>query len=131
MLTKQCKICEQIKDIKFFHNGIICGICRHAYDTIDKKYMEMKSSALRRKKDWLITLEEFSKIPLFCHYTGVALTFKRKCRNTISIDRLDSSKGYISGNVVFCCADINRMKQEFKVSYFFELCKDIVVYNKL
>lgn len=48
---------------------------------------------------------------------------------TASLDRIDSSKGYIEGNVQWVHKDINRMKQEFSEEYFIQMC-ELVTNNK-
>lgn len=40
-----------------------------------------------------------------CYYTGLPLT-----RSTLTIDRVDSNKGYVKGNVVACHTDANSFK---------------------
>lgn len=40
-----------------------------------------------------------------------------------SIDRIDSSVGYVEGNMQWVHKDVNRMKQEFSESYFIETCR--------
>ena len=59
-----------------------------------------------------------------CYYTGVALTRPEKqtegsprppLRPTdLTIDRVDSSKGYVIGNVVACCNSANNVKAMFE-----------------
>ena len=50
---------------------------------------------------------------------------------TASLDRIDSSKGYIKGNVQWVHKDINRMKWEFSENKFFSLCKLITEYQQI
>lgn len=49
-----------------------------------------------------------------CYYTGIPLTRpepgKTLKASDITIDRIDSTKGYVSGNVVACCNIANNMK---------------------
>lgn len=50
-----------------------------------------------------------------CHYSGIELTpgarpGEQQKFTDFSIDRIDSSKGYIPGNVVACCRAVNEMK---------------------
>lgn len=49
---------------------------------------------------------------------------------TASLDRIDSSKGYIEGNVQWVHKDINCMKMDFSEEYFLKLCNTIVNKNK-
>lgn len=43
-----------------------------------------------------------------------------------SLDRIDSSKGYIKGNVQWTTIDANIAKQDMKESDFIELCQKVV-----
>lgn len=42
-----------------------------------------------------------------------------------SLDRIDSKKGYVVGNVQWVHKDINRMKNTFPQDYFIQVCKQI------
>lgn len=46
----------------------------------------------------------------------------------ISVDRIDSSKGYTKDNVQLVCDIVNRMKLDLNMSKFVELCK--IIYNE-
>lgn len=64
-----------------------------------------------------------------CALSGEKLTFPKKGQKknnfTASLDRIDSSKGYIEGNVQWVHKEINFMKQELSEDRFFELCKNV------
>jgi hypothetical protein len=45
--------------------------------------------------------------------------------HTASIDRVDSDKGYVVGNVQLVHKDVNMAKQQFSQDYFVEMCKAI------
>jgi len=47
-----------------------------------------------------------------------------------SLDRIDSSKGYIEGNVQWIHKDVNMMKYNFNQDYFIKLCKLIASENQ-
>lgn len=47
-----------------------------------------------------------------------------------SLDRIDSSKGYIQGNVQWVHSMVNIMKNEFSEKEFLEMCKHITNYDK-
>lgn len=42
---------------------------------------------------------------------------------TASLDRIDSSKGYVLGNVQWVHKDVNIMKNKFEQAYFTEICR--------
>lgn len=56
-----------------------------------------------------------------CFYTGIALTKSTGKEpngelrlSDATIDRIDVTKGYVSGNVVACCHAANQMKNQFE-----------------
>jgi hypothetical protein len=49
---------------------------------------------------------------------------------TASLDRIDSSKGYILGNIQLVHRDVNRMKSDFEQDYFIKICKLISLKNE-
>lgn len=49
-----------------------------------------------------------------------------RVRTNISIDRIDSSKGYVRGNVQFVCDVVNRMKADMHVTELQYWCKKIL-----
>lgn len=60
-----------------------------------------------------------------CYYSGIE--FNKDYRP--SVDRLDSSKGYIKGNVVICEDKINRMKSDLTLEQFEE--RILNIYNHM
>ena len=65
------------------------------------------------------------------HYLEFLLNLekKRKSDGTASLDRIDSSKGYIEGNIQWVHKDINRMKGDSSDNDFIKLCKIISDFN--
>lgn len=55
-----------------------------------------------------------------CAYTKLPISFEE---STASLDRIDSSKGYVKGNVQWVHKDINRMKMSLSEDRFVELCR--------
>lgn len=76
------------------------------------------------KLDIDYALDLFYKQNKKCALSGIDIFFAKKGQ-TASLDRIDSSKGYIEGNVQWVHKDINRMKQEFTEEYFIDLCTKI------
>jgi hypothetical protein len=60
-----------------------------------------------------------------CKLSGfdIVLPKSGKDISTASVDRIDSSKGYIKGNIQWVHQHINKMKNTFEQSYFIEMCK--------
>lgn len=91
--------------------------------------------ATRRKQnlgfdiDLMYLLELFDAQGGKCALTGVQMTYvagSGKVATNISIDRIDSSKGYVRDNVQFVCDVVNRMKQELSCAELFSWCGKIV-----
>ena len=61
-----------------------------------------------------------------CSLSGESLSMTRSRKpGTASLDRIDSSKDYIEGNVQWLHKDVNLMKQNLPDQYFVEMCKSI------
>ena len=89
-----------------------------------------KGTRGRKKLEFTITIEYiwdlYVKQNRKCVLTGLDITFPKhgKDKNwTASLDRIDSSKGYIIGNVQWVNKDINIMKNKFNEEYFIKMCK--------
>lgn len=78
----------------------------------------------RRPVEFSITLdyvaELYEKQDGKCAYSGLPIDFKSK---TASLDRIDSSKGCIIGNVQWLHKDVNMMKRHYSEDYFLRLCR--------
>lgn len=79
-----------------------CGMCHKHYaiyrrqkDPVYNRYVNFKGNALRRKKEFSITLEEFRE---FCVKTGYIIKKGMRGRNC-SVDRINNNLGYSIGNI--------------------------------
>lgn len=86
----------------------------------------------RKLKELSITIEYawdlFLKQDRKCALSGIPLNFPKKSKDksyNASLDRIDSSKGYVEGNVQWVHKHVNKMKNEFDQVYFIFLCKQI------
>ena len=81
--------------------------------------------------DYLVNLYEKQKG--ICALSGLSITFMSSYQNyesnTASLDRIDSTIGYIEGNVQWVHKHINSMKWALSQEYFIKLCKTIAEYN--
>lgn len=55
-----------------------------------------------------------------CVLSSLPIDFKSR---TASLDRIDSSKGYIKENIQWLHKDVNMMKRHYNQEYFMKLCK--------
>jgi hypothetical protein len=60
-----------------------------------------------------------------CVYSGIEFSEEMK-HDKISIDRIDSNKGYTKDNVQLVTKAVNYMKQEYSEAMFLHLCRKIV-----
>jgi hypothetical protein len=91
--------------------------------------------ARRRQGDLVtITIENLMDQLLdqnyLCYYSGISLDLTSPKNMAPSIDRLDNTKGYIPGNVVFCLWCINRAKSNMTEEEFLVICKSIAVWQE-
>ena len=70
-------------------------------------YLSKAANAKERGIPFELSFRSFHNLKgaKFCYYTRLPLT-----ESTFSIDRIDASKGYISGNVVACHKAFNGIK---------------------
>lgn len=153
----ECTNCQQTKPLSEFQTRkssikdklvwrTVCKECTYAKQSNNRNY-SIKSrledrlrAAIARKKheinvDINYLLELYEKQEGKCFYTGIELVSiapkdSTSFNNVITIDRLDSNKGYIKGNLVLACWTVNRMKSNTPVNSFVEICRKISSYMK-
>lgn len=93
----------------------------------------MMNRAKQRGHDFTISIEEawnqFIKQGRKCLFSGIDLIFTsgklNKSKQTASLDRIDSSKGYTIDNICWVHKEINKMKLDHSVEHFIELCESV------
>lgn len=98
------------------------------YEDISGKYWSsIKSGAIKRKLKFDLNIEDvwnlYIKQNKKCSLTGLDISFKKDSRYKASIDRIDSSKGYIINNIQIVYFKVNIMKQDLSDVEFVNLCK--------
>lgn len=94
-----------------------------------------KNSAKRRNLNFTVSDEYLQKLlesqNFICPLTGreLIMCWDRK-KNTASLDRIDSSKGYEEGNLQWIHVDANIAKNDLSMSDFVKLCEDIVNHRR-
>lgn len=92
----------------------------------------LKIRAKRRNLDFNITLEDLQNLwknqKGLCYYTKIPMiySFRLSCPKQMSIDRIDSSKGYTINNIVFCCQTINYAKHDYSFNDFTNFLKELI-----
>ncbi len=93
----------------------------------------IRCGARARGFDYSITKEYAYQVFLSqnekCSLTGLPITLREGRsygETSASLDRIDSSKGYIEGNIQWVHKDINRIKQAFSQEKFIEYCQLVV-----
>ena len=129
-----CKSCAALKAAYYYSkNNERKRITPHSYSDISaerrkllSKFKNICTKARNRKHEVTINMAYLEGVydsqKGLCRYSKLPLSIETNRLDTISLDRIDSSKGYIHGNVQFVCAAVNRMKQEFSEKDFLKFC---------
>lgn len=117
--SRQCSQKRYLKQ-KISKNGIYLDYLRVA-----------KNNAYKRNYKWELSVEYLDNLFLNqdkkCAISRLSISFdsnfKVRDKNvTASLDRIDSKKDYIEGNVQWVHKDINKMKQDYTQKEFIEMC---------
>ena len=128
--STQCQKCIAKKRSKNYFKGV--------GDLSQSFFYHIQKSAISRNIEFDITAEYLWELFLnqkrVCALSGLDLCFytsyKEKTRQTASVDRIDSSKGYIKGNVQWVHKWVNLMKLDFSQEEFIEMCELISKHRK-
>lgn len=96
---------------------------------LHKRFVSARTRARNKKMEFNIPEEYLCELwdnqDGKCYYSGLSMTYDRNDLYTVSIDRIDSSKGYIIGNVALTCWAINNMKNSHTIEEFVYFCKTV------
>jgi hypothetical protein len=115
-----------------------CSIAKRPYGhPMSRMLHKVKQHAKTTNRKCTLTkkylLDLFNKQNRKCALTGLDLQIARRSKEeietTASLDRIDSSKDYIQGNVQWVHKDINWMKQDYSQDEFIKYCKLVTNYN--
>lgn len=107
--------------------------------TTSKLWNQTKRNAShsKKKKEFLLTLEDVRNLydnNKCCTISGINLTmlgYQNEGINiyNMSIDRINSDKGYTIDNIQSVCAIINFMKSDSTNNFFINMCNTIGSFN--
>lgn len=102
---------------------------KQKYAFLCSDYLQRERRAKKRNIDFLVSRQYLSDLYYsqnkLCPYTGIELKFpssKYGNDGNISLDRIDSSKHYIEGNVQWVYKYINWMKSDLTSNQFITIC---------
>ena len=97
-----------------------------------ERIMLYSSRRRAKEKGWEFNIDESDIIiPTHCPILGIELIsggMGAQTFNSPSLDRIDSSKGYIKGNVRVISLRANMMKNDANLQEIQEFCKNILNY---
>lgn len=147
--TKNCPICNSEQSygrLDHYKSAVrgnwSCRSCsnknnnkKEYYKAIPTTWFATKQrGGISRGYQWTLTIEDiwnlYEEQEGVCALSGVPIGWSEKgLTATASIDRIDSSEGYILENVQLVHKDINFMKQQFDQEYFINMCKAVADKN--
>jgi hypothetical protein len=145
--TNRCKDCEAVWSKQYYTANKEKIIKRNAKYRVDNgmwynKSLEHRlryvmqlgiSRAKKKRIVWNLSLEFLMQLwenqEGICVYSGVPLSYEDNHPHTVSLDRIDSSKGYTEDNVQFVCTIVNYVKQRFDEGAFFDFCKSVTQHS--
>lgn len=107
---------ERLKQLEIKYGKQFFDIDRRRdviYQIVKDKFVHKKSNAKQSGIEWAIEFGEI-EFPTVCPVLGIELDYWTSSRqdNSISFDRIDNSKGYVSGNVIIMSWRANRIKND-------------------
>lgn len=104
-VSRFCKACKSIYDRKYNQSP-------------KARYGNYRRNAEIRGLVLEISFSDFCKIITDkCHYCG---------EDGGGVDRVDNTLGYLKENVIACCGQCNRMKNNYTLEQFLDKCQKIV-----
>lgn len=99
-----------------------------------RRWRQILTHAKSRNLEISVTIEDiwnlFVKQDSKCALTGRQLKFGPNSSSSASLDRIDSKKGYINGNIQWLHKDVQKIKIDLDQTHFISLCSEIAEYNR-
>ena len=125
-----CKSCGTIRQKK--HNKNLSD-----EDKLQKclrlRWLGAKDRSKRNNIDFSISFDDIKNLWQIqdgtCALSGIKMTYELQSGRTptnISIDKIDQSKGYVTGNVQLVCMACNQIKSDMSEDEMYSFCKAIV-----
>lgn len=117
------------------HNNVQCKKCSKEIQIKDRennpiKYLlrDAKQHSKKKNLDFNITENDILDL-LIKQDNKCALSKINFNKEKMSLDRIDSTLGYIKENIQLLTINVNIMKSNFKQDYFIKICEEIALSN--
>lgn len=126
--TKRCFNCRDINTSRRRYEGV--GDLSGTYYTQIRNGAKQRNLEFSVSKEYLWNLYQQQNGK--CALSGITLDLTKNFANILrktgqyvsaSIDRIDSTRGYVEGNVQWVHKDINQIKHKFGQEVFIKMCK--------
>lgn len=128
LVTGNIKSCNCARNERSFIGKPAHNFSGHG-DLSGKYWTQVKRGAIQRNLDFNIKIEDiwdlFLRQNKRCALSGVSIFIDRQ-KQTASLDRIDSKKGYLIDNVQWVYSELNMMKGVLSLERFFHLCEQVV-----
>lgn len=155
---RTCRVCKQTLPlfpqyfpVHRYEHGLpqYRNECRTCFNKTQKQYTDdcyhknlpsifhrfmvgVKARVIKKNMEIDITeeylMELWEKQNGLCYYSGLPMSTVRNDMNIVSVDRVDSSRGYTKDNVVLASRWANVMKNSHSAEDFIKLCRTLVNY---
>lgn len=128
-LQGSCKFCQRQMHLKYL--ATLDG-------NITIQFKDISNRAQKKKLTFEITKQDiidlYHKQNGLCALTGNVLAYTANMADgrhivnprNLSVDRIDSTKGYTKDNIQLVCAQINRIKDNLTIDKLIEICRLVV-----
>ncbi len=104
------------------HKAELSRSAKRFYYSPKGAFSNYKSVAKKKGLSWELSFEQFMSFwQQPCFYCGVAI-------ETIGLDRIDSEKGYVVGNLLPCCWIDNRAKGTLSFDGYLTHCRRLATH---
>jgi hypothetical protein len=101
--------------------------CNQSVGPVQRNFNKFAKSAKNRGIEWSLSIEQFKfAFTGKCKLTGWEISMEKQ---TASLDRIDSSKGYKIDNIQWVHSMVNMSKNKYTQDRFIEMC--VAVANKV
>ena len=102
-----------------------------AHKSWSRIFSRQRYDALQRKLSWSITVgyawDIINSQGWKCALTGIDFVVGGNANpNQPSMDRIDPTKGYEPGNIMFVTLQVNRIKLNLQLDEFVNVCKKVI-----